>query len=42
MNTERSDQQRAAHTLAGKVEQAQRWLANPNIDDKGLGERHVM
>ncbi len=37
VNTERSDQQRPAHTLAGKVEQTQHWLANPTVDDKGLG-----
>ncbi|CAH1786025.1 unnamed protein product, partial [Owenia fusiformis] len=37
-NTEKSGIQRPAHTVAGKVEQAQRWLANPGVDDKGLGE----
>jgi vinculin len=35
--TERSGVRRPAHTVAGKLEQAQRWLANPAFDDKGLG-----
>ena len=38
LNTERSGIRRPAHTVAGKLEQAQRWLANPGVDDKGLGE----
>ena len=38
LNTERSGVRRPAHTVAGKLEQAQRWLANPGVDDKGLGE----
>ena len=37
-NTERSGIRRPAHTVSGKVEQAQRWLRNPTLDDKGLGE----
>lgn len=36
--TERSGLRKPAHTVAGKVEQAQRWLANPAMDDKGLGQ----
>lgn len=36
-NVERSGIKQPAHTLRGKVEQAQAWLANPGIDDKGLG-----
>lgn len=36
--TERSGLRRPAHTVAGKVEQAQRWLANPALDDHGLGK----
>ena len=36
--TERSGIRRPAHTVAGKLEQAQRWLANPALDDKGLGK----
>ncbi len=37
INTERSGVRKPAHTIAGKVEQAQRWLTNPAVDDKGLG-----
>ena len=37
-NTERSGVRRPAHTVAGKLEQAQRWLANPAVDDRGLGQ----
>jgi len=36
-NTEHSGVRRPAHTIAGKLEQAQRWLTNPAVDDKGLG-----
>ncbi|ELU06809.1 hypothetical protein CAPTEDRAFT_221766 [Capitella teleta] len=39
--TERSGLRKPAHTVAGKVEQAQRWLANPAMDDKGLGEEAI-
>ena len=38
MGTERSGIRRPAPTVAGKLEQAQRWLANPALDDKGLGK----
>ena len=38
MNTERSGIRKPAPTVEGKVDQAQRWLANPGIDDRGLGE----
>ena len=27
-----------ASTVAGKAEQAQKWLASPELDDGGLGE----
>ena len=37
-NTERSGIRRPAPTVEGKVDQAQRWLANPGIDDRGLGK----
>ena len=37
-NTERSGVRKPAHTIAGKLGQAQKWLANPAQDDKGLGE----
>lgn len=33
--------QQTAHTVQGRLEQACRWLQNPNIDDKGLGQRAV-
>jgi len=36
-STDRSDLLRPAHTIEGKLEQAQRWLANPALDDGGLG-----
>lgn len=38
VNTERSGIRRPAPTVDGKVEQARTWLANPGMDDKGLGE----
>lgn len=38
-NTERSGVRKPAPTVSGKVEQAQRWLVNPGLDDKGLGEQ---
>ncbi|XP_052711287.1 vinculin-like isoform X14 [Crassostrea angulata] len=38
-NTERSGIRRPAPTVDGKVEQARTWLANPGMDDKGLGEQ---
>lgn len=37
-STERSGIRKPAPTVDGKVEQARQWLANPGIDDKGLGE----
>jgi len=37
-STDRSDMRRPAHTVEGKLEQAQRWLANPGLDDNGLGK----
>ncbi|XP_035828646.1 vinculin [Aplysia californica] len=37
-NTERSGIRKPAPTVDGKVEQARQWLANPGMDDKGLGE----
>ncbi|XP_070200655.1 vinculin-like isoform X2 [Littorina saxatilis] len=37
-NTERSGIRKPAPTVDGKVEQARQWLANPGLDDKGLGE----
>ncbi|XP_076450557.1 vinculin-like isoform X8 [Babylonia areolata] len=37
-STERSGIRKPAPTVEGKVEQARQWLANPGMDDKGLGE----
>ncbi|XP_025087820.1 vinculin-like isoform X11 [Pomacea canaliculata] len=37
-STERSGIRKPAPTVDGKVEQARQWLANPGLDDKGLGE----
>ncbi|XP_052235476.1 vinculin-like isoform X1 [Dreissena polymorpha] len=39
MNSERSGIRKPAPTVEGKVDQAQRWLTNPGIDDRGLGEQ---
>jgi vinculin len=36
-STERSGIRKPAPTVEGKVEQARQWLANPGLDDKGLG-----
>lgn len=36
--SERSGLKKPAHTVVGKMEQAQRWLANSAMDDKGLGK----
>lgn len=33
--------QQAAHTVQGRLEQACRWLQNPGVDDKGLGQRAI-
>uniref|UniRef100_A0A4D5R9C1 Vinculin n=1 Tax=Scolopendra viridis TaxID=118503 RepID=A0A4D5R9C1_SCOVI len=41
VNVEKSGIQQPAHTVAGRVEQAQRWLTNPTLDDKGLGQQAV-
>ncbi|XP_012260269.1 vinculin isoform X10 [Athalia rosae] len=30
-----------AHTVAGRLEQANKWLLNPQNDDKGLGQRAI-
>lgn len=38
VTTERSGIRKPAPTVDGKVEQARQWLANPGLDDKGLGQ----
>ncbi|XP_077499286.1 vinculin isoform X4 [Amblyomma americanum] len=40
-NVERSGIQQLAHTVGGRVEQALRWLVNPGVSDKGLGEHAI-
>ncbi|XP_047668821.1 vinculin a isoform X3 [Tachysurus fulvidraco] len=32
---------KAAVTLEGKMEQAQRWINNPNLDDRGVGQAAI-
>jgi vinculin len=41
MNTERSGIRKPAPTVEGKVDQAQRWLNNPAMDDRGLGMEFI-
>ncbi|XP_071956456.1 vinculin-like isoform X2 [Antedon mediterranea] len=38
---ERSGIRKPAYTVAGKVDQAQKWLSNPGIDDGGVGLRAI-
>ncbi|XP_033120044.1 vinculin-like isoform X1 [Anneissia japonica] len=38
---ERSGVRRPAYTVAGKVEQAQKWLAQPGVDDGGVGLKAI-
>lgn len=33
---------KAAVHLEGKIEQAQRWIDNPTVDDSGVGELHSL
>ncbi|XP_049952820.1 vinculin isoform X4 [Schistocerca serialis cubense] len=40
-SVERSGVQQPAHTVTGRLEQARRWLANPERDDRGLGQRAI-
>lgn len=37
VNTDKSGIRKPAHTMSGKAQQAQRWLADPARDDRGLG-----
>jgi vinculin len=32
---------RPAHTIAGKIDQAQRWISSPQIDDMGVGQYYA-
>lgn len=38
---EKSGGQQPAHTVTGRLEQAQRWLSHPERDDRGLGQRAI-
>lgn len=40
-NAEKYGLQQPAHTVAGRLEQARRWLANPSADDRGLGQQAI-
>lgn len=40
-NTEKSGILQPAHTVTGRLDQARRWLANPSVDDKGLGQKAI-
>jgi len=40
-NAEKYGVQQPAHTVAGRLEQARRWLANPSADDRGLGQQAI-
>lgn len=40
-NVERSGIQQLAHTVGGRVEQALKWLVNPGVSDRGLGEHAI-
>lgn len=40
-NMEMGGNPQPAHTLSGRMDQAQRWLSNLNFDDHGLGEQAV-
>lgn len=33
---------KAAVNLEGKIEQAQRWIDNPTVDDRGVGESDLL
>lgn len=38
---DKSGTAQTAHTVAGRLEQADKWLLNPDHDDKGLGKRAI-
>ena len=38
---EKAGVQQPAHTVAGRLEQARRWLDNPDRDDRGLGRQAI-
>ncbi len=40
-NMEKSGGLQPAHTVIGRLEQAQKWLSHPERDDRGLGQRAI-
>lgn len=38
---EKSGIQQPAPTVSGRLEQARRWLEQPNLDDRGLGQQAI-
>jgi vinculin len=41
IGVEKSGMQQPAHTVSGRLEQARRWLAHPDRDDRGLGQQAI-
>ncbi|GLH15861.1 Catenin alpha [Gryllus bimaculatus] len=41
VSMEKSGVQQPAHTVSGRLEQAHRWLSNPERDDRGLGQQAI-
>jgi len=41
LGVERCGMAQPAHTVTGRLEQARRWLQNPDRDDRGLGQRAI-
>ncbi|XP_017889452.1 vinculin isoform X7 [Ceratina calcarata] len=41
VSADKSGTTQTAHTVAGRLEQANKWLLNPQQDDKGLGQRAI-
>ncbi|XP_063706986.1 vinculin isoform X3 [Culicoides brevitarsis] len=41
MGVEKTGLQQAAHTVQGRLDQAVKWIQNPEIDDKGTGRRAI-
>lgn len=41
LGVDKAGLQQTAHTVQGRLEQAQCWLQNPGMDDRGLGQRAI-
>jgi len=41
VNVDKAGHGQTAHTIQGRLEQAVKWLQNPDVNDGGLGERAV-